>query len=236
MVNRPNDQVLRAHHLASELSTATELLAVGLNQCASPKWQVRQPGAAFTPLSQGVERALKVTLWLNEENHGRQIDPKFGSGASGHALGELNAKVLDVYTAGSQTANAYMRGLVDEVVADPFWRDILLALDRWAATPGRYRDLDALRGRAAHDDPPWASWGEAEHRAITEVGGWAHLTDEVLATSRRRMLLSIMRWWHTLYRGWQHGLVGAQGVQFSSGLDPKNLHLDPSIAALVAGR
>lgn len=236
MTNRPNDQVMRAQHLASELTTATELLALGLNQVASRKWQARQPGAAFTQLSQGVERVLKLTYWLNEENHGRQVDPKFGSGAAGHALGELNAKVFDIFVAESLTTTAYMRGLVDEALADPYWSDILLALDRWADTPGRYRDLDALRGRDAPGDPPWASWNEAEHRAITESGGWANLTDEVLVASRRRMLLSVMCWWHTLYRGWQHGLVGAQGVQFSSGLDPKNLHLDQSIAGLVAGR
>ncbi|MCI4657332.1 hypothetical protein [Cryobacterium zhongshanensis] len=236
MVNRPSDQVMRALHLASELTTATELLALGLNQVASPRWQARQPGGAFTQLSQGVERVLKVTFWLNEESHGREVDARFGSGASGHALGELNARVIDIYLVESRTAMPYVRGLVEEVLSDPYWGDVLLALDRWSATSGRYRDLDALRGRKGMDDPPWASWEEAEHRAVTECGGWADLTEETLIEGRQRLLLSVMRWWHTLFRGWQHGLVGEQGKQFSSGLDPKNPHLDQSIANLVAGR
>jgi hypothetical protein len=236
MVNRPNAQIVRSLHLVSELITATELLALGLNQVSSPKWQARQPGAAFTQLSQGVERVLKLTFWLNEERRGRDVDPKFGSGAAGHALGELNAKVFHIYLAESQTAAPYVTGLVAQALGDPYWGDILLALDRWSATSGRYRDLDALRGREAQGDPAWASWDEAEHRAITEGGGWANLTEDALVEGRQRMLLSVMRWWHTLFRGWQHGLVGDLGKQFSSELDPKNPHLDQSIANLIAGR
>lgn len=236
MANRPNENVLRALHLLSEISTATELLSLGLNQAASAKWQAGQPGGVFTQLSQGVERVLKVTFWLNEESRRRAVDPKFGSGAGGHALSELNAKVFDVLLAEARRKAPYVEGLVNETLADSYWPDLLRALDGWAATSGRYRDLDALRGKEAKGDPPWAAWEEAEHRAVTECGGWANLTEETLIASRRRMILSIMRWWHTIYRSWQHGLVGAQGKMFSSELDPRNLHLDQSIANLVARR
>ena len=236
MVNRPNEQVRRALHLSSEITTATELLALGLNQAANIEWQARQPGGVFNQLAQGVERVLKVTFWLNEQSHGRDVDPKFGSGAAGHALSELNSKVFDILLVESRRKTPYIEGLVDEAVTDSFWPDLLLALDRWAATSGRYRDLDALRGKEPHGDPAWASWEEAEHRAVTQAGGWANLTDEVLVASRQRMLLSIMRWWHTIYRCWQHGLVGGDGRQFASELNPKNIHIDPVICDLVAGR
>jgi hypothetical protein len=236
MPNRPNERVLRALHLSSEITTATELLALGLNQAANAKWQARQPGGVFTQLSQGVERVLKVTFWLNEQRYGREVDPKFGSGSGGHALRELNTKVFEVLQSESRRNTPYMEGLVNETVTDPYWPDLLLALDRWAAADGRYRDLDALRGKGSHGDPPWASWDEAEHRAVTEAGGWGNLNAETLIASRQRMLLSIMRWWHTVYRSWQHGLVGDDGETFSSGLDPKNIHLDEDIFNLVVGR
>jgi hypothetical protein len=236
MTNRPNERVLRAFSLSSELTTATELLALGLNQSANAKWVARQPGGVFTQLSQGVERVLKVTFWLHEQSEGREVDSKFGSGSGGHALKELNSKVFDILVFESQLKTPYIARLVEEVVVDPYWPDLLLALDRWAATSGRYRDLDALRGKHLQGDPPWASWEEAEHRAVTAAGGWANPTDETFAASRMRMLLSIMQWWHTLYRGWQHGLVGEDGIMFSSALDPKNIYLDDAVFKLIAGR
>lgn len=236
MLNRPNERVLRALHLSSEITTATELLALGLNQAANTKWQARQPGGVFTQLSQGVERVLKVTFGLNEQSHGREVDPKFGSGSGGHALIDLNARVFDVLQSESRRKTPYIEGLVNETLADPYWPDLLLALDRWAAAAGRYRDLDALRGKELQGDPPSASWDEAEHRAITDAGGWTNLTAETLVASRQQMLLSIMRWWHTLYRSWQHGLVGDEGERFSSALDPKNIHLNKDILNLIVGR
>jgi len=236
MVNRPNSRIARAVHLSSEISTATEQLALGLNQAVSPSWQARQPGAVFTQLSQGVERVLKVTYLLGEESAGHQVDPKFGAGPVGHAISELNARVFSFLVPASQSAVPYIRGLVSETLDDPYWRDVLVALDAWAATSGRYRDLDALRGKPAQGDPAWARWEEAERRAISEVGGWGELSEEVLKDSRLRVLRSIMSWWHTLYRCWQHGLVGADGRSFSSGLSPQNLHLDLSVMSLISGR
>ncbi|MBT1665789.1 hypothetical protein [Curtobacterium flaccumfaciens] len=236
MANRPNAQVLRAMHLASEISTATEQLALGLNQAASPSWQARQPGAVFTQLSQGVERVLKVTYLLGEENSGRQVDPKFGAGPGGHAISELDGRVFASLAAASKSAVPYLRELVAETLDDSYWRDVLAALDAWAATSGRYRDLDALRGKTAQVDPAWVPWEEAERRAITEGGGWTTLSEETLKASRLRVVQSVMRWWHTLYRCWQHGLVGADGRTFASELSPQNLHLDTTVAGLVAGR
>lgn len=236
MTNRPNAQVMRAMHLANEISTATEQLALGLNQAASPSWQARQPGAVFTQLSQGVERVLKVTYLLVEESAGRQPDPKFGAGPGGHAVSELNSRVFSSLVTASQTAVPYLRELVAETMEDVYWRDVLAALDTWAAAPGRYRDLDALRGKTPKTDPAWASWEEAERRAVEESGGWATLSDGRLKASRLRVLQSVMCWWHMLYRCWQHGLVGAEGRRFSSELSPQNLHLDAAVAALVSGR
>lgn len=236
MLNRPNERVLRALHLSSEITTATELLALGLNQAANPKWKTFQPGGVFTQLSQGVERVLKVTYWLNEQDHGREVDPRFGSGPGGHALLELDRRVFAALQSESRERTPYVTGLLEEVTTDPYWPDLLLALDRWAATSGRYRDLDALRGKESQIDPPWASWDAAEHRAVTEAGGWGNLTDDTFAVSRQRMILSIMRWWHTLYRSWQNGLVGDQGRMFSSDLNPKNIHLDSALSNLIEAR
>lgn len=169
---------------------------------------------------------------MHEESQGREVDPMFGSGGGGHALNDLNAKVFEILVSEARQKTLYVGGLISEVSTDPYWSDILLALDGWAATSGRYRDLDALRGKQAQGDPPWAGWERAERRAVEENGGWVNLTDETLVAARQRMLLSIMRWWHTIYRCWQHGLVGEDGKVFSSELKPRNHHLDSSIAAL----
>jgi hypothetical protein len=236
MANSPNERIVRAMHLASEISTATEHLALGLNQAPNPAWQARQPGAVFTQLSQGVERLLKVTYLLSEESAGRAVDPKFGAGAGGHAISVLNTRVLSTLAAASESAAPYLRELLADTMNDPFWRDVVTALDAWAATSGRYGDLDALRGKASQVDPAWAPWEEAEHRAIAEGEGWGNLSEEALIASRLLVLHSVMRWWHTLYRCWQHGLVGADGRTFASDVSPQNLHLDAALAGLVARR
>lgn len=54
---------------------------------------------------------------------------------------------------------------------DLYWQDVLAASDAWAATSGRYGDLDALRGKESQVDSGWAPWEEAERRAIAEVRG-----------------------------------------------------------------
>jgi hypothetical protein len=59
---------------------------------------------------------------------------------------------------------------------------------------------------------------------------------DVLTASRLRVLCSVMRWWHTLYRCWQHGLVGADGKTFASDVSPQNLHLNGELVELVARR
>lgn len=236
MTNRPNERALRAFHLSSELTTATELMALGLNQIADVKWVARQPGGAFNQLAQGVERVLKLCFGMSEQSHGRTVDAKFGSGGGGHALVAIHSVVMENLLAESAHASPYVRKLLSDAITDPFWNDALRALDLWAATPGRYRDLDALRGKQVHGDPPWAPWELAEHRAVTELDGWGNPNDEVIAQSRERMLLSIMCWWHTIYRSWQNGLVGAEGEVFASELNPRNRHLNPTIANLIQGR
>jgi hypothetical protein len=92
----------------------------------------------------------------------------------------------------SQSAVPYIRELVSETNDDPNWRDVLAALDAWAAASGRYRDLDALRGKPAQGDPAWAKWEEAERRAISEIGGWAELSDEVLTHDRLAQLVPVV--------------------------------------------
>jgi len=236
MVDGPNARILRANHLASELITATELMSLGLNQVADPKWNARQPGGAFNNLAQGVERILKLTFWLAEQRSGRAVSATFGAGGAGHALFALHSDVMALLSADSAEASSYMNGLLSETTNDSFWVDALRALDGWAATTGRYRDLDALRGKEAHGDPPWAAWEEAEYRAVSEADGWGKDTDVIRAEGRKQMLLSIMSWWHTIYRSWQNGLAGEDGESFSSGLNPRNLHLDRQIADLVQGR
>jgi hypothetical protein len=189
----------------------------------------------FTQLSQGVERLLKVTFLLSEESAGRAVDPKFGAGAGGHAIGDMNTRVLSALAAASESAVPYVRELLADTMNDPYWQYVLTALDSWAATSGRYGDLDALRGKESRRDPAWAPWEEAERRAIAEGGGWGNMSD-VLTASRLRVLCSVMRWWHTLYRCWQHGLVGADGKTFASDVSPQNLHLNGELVELVARR
>lgn len=236
MANRPDEQAVRAVHLSREVAAATDLLAAGLNLAASSTWRADQPGAAFTQLSQGVERVLKVTLLLSERNQGREADPKFLSGRGGHAIGEMNERVFDILTNESQQSAPYVVGIVAEAVCDPYWPYVVAALDRWAGAAGRYRDIDALAGKVVDGDQSWVPWEEAERRAIDEGSGWVAPSTRTLLAGRQRILLSIMRWWHTIFRSWQHGLVGDDGRAFASALDPQNPNLDSPIKALVAGR
>lgn len=90
------------HHI-NEITTATQLLAVGLNQVVVvPDWYASESATAFTCMASGVEPILKLTYGLDTLHRGRPFPKdetlrKLGpmSAHAGTALSPADNRYLD---------------------------------------------------------------------------------------------------------------------------------------------
>jgi hypothetical protein len=235
----PPRDVVFGLHLISEISTATQLLAVGLNQIVEPSWYASEPASALTCMSSGVERILKLTYGLSALDRGEPFPSAKKLRAFGHDLTTLDSTVRPGLAARSQTlGKAHVKNLLTDVDADPYWPGLLKALDAWAAAAGRYRDLTILTGEPATGDPPAAAWDAIERACIEDLGLLSAVAGAdsrtALVQMRTRLALSILKWWHAIYRTWTHGLLGAERISPGTALSPsENRNLAPALAAAV---
>jgi hypothetical protein len=198
----------------------------GLGVVLGPYWPVDEAAVVLTCLAAGTERLLKLTA-----GHLALADGEDWPGAKirkyGHQLNRLRSDIDALLVARVQRAESpnYVRTLLADNAEDPYLGGIFNALDRWAAAAGRYWNLEALSGDTADTESAEELWERvesvalADHPALLAQIGGANAR-EAAATLRRRLALSLLRWWHSYYRAWQHGVCGAQGRQRSSVLDP----------------
>jgi hypothetical protein len=237
VTNRPNEEIQLAIRLASEIDTATEQLALALNQMITHGWVARQPGAVFTSLAVGIERVLKLTIGEKARNEGGSFPTSWRGDRSGHDLETLYQEASVALETSAASAAPYLMGLLNQLDEDPYWPGILESLSMWAQASGRYADLDALAGKAGPSRHAWEPWESAEHQIFTDTNAWGRIDDDAIRRMRIRMAASVMIWWHTYYRAWQHGLISDRGKQFSSALAPNGVrHLNPALKALVVNR
>jgi hypothetical protein len=210
----------------NEVSTATQLMATGLNQIVDPDWISAEPASAFTCLASGVERVMKLTYGLDTLNSGALFPNSKDLQRLGHDLMTLDGIVFPRLLASANSSNNdYVLRLLRDVNADPYWPAILATLNAWAAASGRYRDLDVLAGKTA-GDPPHALWDEVELRCTQDLGLLRALFEPehggALVRIRTRLAESVLKWWFAVYRAWMHGLIGSDQKSPGTLLSPAN--------------
>lgn len=235
----PHPNVVFGLHLINEITTATQLLAVGLNQVVEPRWHAAEPASAFTCMSSGVERILKLTYGLAILHDGQSFPSEKDLRRLGHDLVSLDGIVRPRLVDSASTLDeAYIANLLTNVSQDPYWPGLLNTLNVWAGAAGRYRDLTILSGKAAEVDPAEAVWNATELKCLidldlmTAVAGPENHT--ALVQARTRLALSVLRWWHAIFRSWTHGLLGTERKSPGTALSPaENRYLAPPLVALV---
>ena len=235
----PRPEIIFGLHLISEITTATQLLAVGLNQIVEPRWYAAEPASAFTCMSSGVERILKLTYGFVILDRGQSFPSDKELRQLGHDLAALDNIVRPALGASASTLDkGYVANLLTAVSQDPYWPGVLATLNAWADASGRYRDLTILTGKPAHADRPTAMWDATEGECLvdldlmTAVGGPDNRT--ALVEVRTRLALSVLKWWHAVFRSWTHGLLGLERVSPGTALSPAdNRYLAPLLIALV---
>jgi hypothetical protein len=122
------------------------------------------------------------------------------------------------------TGPSFIRCLMTEVETDPYWLPLMNVLQEWADSHGRYRDFSILGGSIPATAAPVELWREISSRVardldlIADIGGPDYMAAPFKINER--LCLSILLWWHTMYRSWQHGMAGPQGKHVSSLLGP----------------
>ncbi|GAA6526897.1 hypothetical protein [Intrasporangium sp. DVR] len=213
MTNEPHPDIVFGLHLVNEITTATQLLAVGLNQIIEPNWYASEPATSFTCMASGVERILKLTFGLSASHQGQPFPSAKQLQKLGHDLIALEGFVHPPLTAKARAlGKGYVADLLADVGTDPYWPGLLATLDSWASASGRYRDLTILTGEKTHQDPPTALWDATERACLQDLGLWAAIVGPdnraALVQARTRLALSILKWWHAIFRVWTHGLLG----------------------------
>lgn len=223
MTNAPRPQILFGLTLSAEISGATQLLAGGLNQIVEPSWYASEPAAAFTCLSSGIERVLKLTYGLDSANQGTSFANAGALRKLGHDLVAVDSVMGPrLLESAAQLGKDYVTRLITEANNDQYWRSLLATLNAWAAASGRYRDLTILSGDPVDGDSPASMWQAVESRCITDLGLLAAIAGPdnraALIQVRTRLALSILKWWFAIYRAWTHGLLGAERISPGTGL------------------
>lgn len=224
-------------HLVIGLAEATGQLATGIQQVVGPRWNSLTGQTAFQDMSGGVEKLAKITygLWFEEE-HGHY--PKDSEARrAGHKITELvEAVQTGIEERAAKAEKSYILGLCKALRDDPNWPMLVDVLNTAAdATKGRYRHTAIMGGKDLSDAPSaYQLWEAIEHDVITDLGLWGSIADisssghgpsDALVRVRGETLHSLLRWWHLVYRAWQHELVGSRSRQFSTevGLEFENL-------------
>ncbi|MGH2544704.1 MAG: hypothetical protein ACRDIB_18080 [Ardenticatenaceae bacterium] len=226
-----------------EAASSIALMGHGLRVLMGPSWMVDEAAVVLTCLAAGTERLLKLTvghmaLADGEEWPGDQIRQY------GHHIARLRGDVdaLLVTHMRRATGSKYIDSLLTDIAQDRYLDGIFYALDRWADKDGRYRNLDILAGKHADTESAQQLWEQVESTALadhpellTQLGGGD--ARSAATTLRRHVAFSLLRWWHSYYRAWQHGVCGAQGRQRAAALDPTSCRaIAKQARELLSGR
>lgn len=226
-------------HLISEITNATQLVAIGLNQVVHPDWSSSEPASAFTCLASGVERILKLTYGVDLLDRGAPFPNDKELRQLGHDLVGLEGTVTPQLIARARAkGNNYVSELLTNADSDRYWPGLLATLNAWAAASGRYRDLTILSGGVAPVDAPGDAWEDTERACITDLGLWPDVAGPnnrvALVQARTRLSRSLLMWWHAIFRTWTHGLLGESRISPGTALSPTaNRYLSKPLADLV---
>ena len=119
----------------------------------------------------------------------------------------------------------HIAALQEAVHIDSATQALLAALNEWAASPGRYRNLDALaKGELPDTDSPLQLWEVVESDVTTTLGVRPQLAEastypDAVATIRTHTVAHLALFWHLYWRAWQHGLFGQVAKEQAAMID-----------------
>ena len=239
MAHATRPEIVLGLTLIREADTATQFLAVGLNQLTDSAWLDSEPAAAFTCLSSGVERLLKLTYGFDLVYRGQNFPENNELRRLGHDLVALQGTVYPrLARSADALGKSYVASLLAQSSDDPYWPRILATLNAWAATSGRYRDLTILSGQPIEVDSPVHDWDALEQDCLTDLDLMSALVGPndraALVEARTRLARSVLTWWTALFRAWTHGLLGTERVAAGTALSPiASRHLTEPLVELA---
>lgn len=232
-------------NLILAIAEATGQLATGIHQVVGLRWNSMTGQTAFEDMAGGVERLAKITdgLWV-EEARGSYPSDKEAAKAH-HDVKALVEKVqVGIEDRATAAGKTYILGLCKALRDDPNWPMLVAVLNTAAdATTGRYRQTAIMGGADLSGTPSaYQLWGRIEHDVITDLGLWGSIADlssfgqgpsDSLLKARGVTLHPLLRWWHLVYRAWQHGLAGPRSQRFSSEIGLEFDHLPDELKKFV---
>lgn len=234
-------------NLVLAITEAAGQLATGIHQVVGPRWNSLAGQTAFQDMAGGVERLAKITggLWFEEE-HGRYPSDK--EAAKGyHDIKALVEKVqVGIEDRATAAGKSYIVSLCKALRDDDNWPMLVEMLNTAAdATTGRYRQTAIMGGKDLSGTPSACQlWEAIEHDVITDLGLWGSIADissfgqgpsDSLIRARGVTLHPLLRWWHLVYRAWQHGLAGPRSQRFSTEIGLEFEQLPDELKRFVEG-
>ena len=232
-------QHVRTLHLVQAIEDATELLAMGIARVATPGWQARAGQPALQTIAAGVEKLAKLTLGMMDEAGTGAFPNQMTMRRWGHDIDGLTRSLGNrLEQQAARDGSPYILRLKHALDVDPFWPGLLEALDTAAdAGAGRYVHESALGGVPPVGRPIHEMWQVLDGKAIARLGLAAAITGpesrDALCRVRTEIIGTVVRWWHLLFRVWQHGLAGATARQLSTEVRLQWDTLPPSLEALA---
>ena len=229
MSDGPSAEIQRMSSIIEAVDRAVVPMSAALDEVISPHWNVVDQGQpTWERLASGVERLGKLTLGLRTEIKTGVFPPDREMKQLWHEVDHIANEVTKAVAEwANANGNQYVEDLARAVEIDPYWSEILEALTTAvSAANGRYRAQGELGGAQPSTDPPSAAWEEAERNAITDLGLMADLSGpqnrQIIVQAREQLAHSILRWWHMVFRAWQHGFCGEDGRRASTEVSRSN--------------
>lgn len=211
----------RLRALSDEVDAASSLFQHGFRILQDYKFATRDADPLFVCLAGGSEKLLKLTLGLHEMEDTGSWPSAIVMQGFGHRITALDAQTRPLIRnrCAQSTAPGYIQQLLDEVGRDPYIKQILATLERYAVH-GRFYNLDYLGDKPQPKASPAELWEEL-HQALLELRPelLVKLASSEWEEGRREINKiiegSIRLWCELIARSWMTGVIGEQAKQWS---------------------
>ena len=216
----PNPEYLRKVYFNHELDIAVFLFKFGLETLQQDKLYRRKTFGFFTLLVMGLERFMKLILYLHtletENKHMSQKDFK----QLGHNLVELRDRVIEKCFTPEYLLDLQANNDLDYLKNDQALQEMLDILSNFA-TEGRYIYLDAVSQPTSNFEWPEALWEQVGTNMIQP--DWGNLLkgnnlEKMVKEINRNFVIRLEKFFRALARLFAGGVLGQTGKVYTSKL------------------
>lgn len=216
--------------LLEEMTSARNLLAYGIRVVRTGPFIDTTRDPILTMLSIGMEKLYKLTLGLIELDRNHKWLTKDETKSWYHDLVRMHGKVMGELRIRTADKSPHVRGLLDDVDADPVVVPIIEALDMYGRM-GRFYYLDRL-GDHVQPISPYEFWQNIEQAALSdpEVAGLCQdamrdvsdgdAWDRFIGTLHERIASAIERVWIAVAVCGRNHALGETGTTFGFEVHP----------------